>query len=78
MRKLFLALGCMYVVGAMTMDFTPHHTPEQVVPANNYEPRCELPCRCRDLKREPDPDTWDPHTDTYPPNYEWEKCMGVR
>lgn len=36
-----------------------------------------LPQKCQYLLREPDPDTWNPETDSYPPNLEWENCMGV-
>lgn len=36
-----------------------------------------LPQKCRYLLRTPDPDSWDPVTETYPSNYEWEDCMGV-
>jgi len=36
-----------------------------------------LPQKCSDLRREPDPATWDEVTETYPTNYAWEECMGV-
>lgn len=36
-----------------------------------------LPTICRHLEREPEYDSWDPVTETYPRNHEWEKCMGV-
>ena len=36
-----------------------------------------LPQRCSHLLREPDPDTWDVITETYPRNIPWENCMGV-
>lgn len=39
--------------------------------------RLTLPQKCAVHLREPDPDSWDPVTDTYPPNIEWENCMGV-
>lgn len=36
-----------------------------------------LPQQCAHLLREPDPDTWDEVTETYPRNTAWENCMGV-
>tara|TARA_R100001086_G_scaffold230028_1_gene150177 strand:+ start:301 stop:576 length:276 start_codon:yes stop_codon:yes gene_type:complete len=36
-----------------------------------------LPEKCEHLRRDPDPATWNPDTEEYPPNREWEACMGV-
>ena len=37
-----------------------------------------LPQHCEQYRRTPDPKTWNPKTETYPRNIEWEKCIGVR
>jgi len=60
------------VLGSCTAasDKTPD-TYEQV------QVRLTRPQMCADLSIDPDPETWDPVTETYPRNEAWEKCMGV-
>jgi len=38
--------------------------------------RLERPAKCQKYLRD-DPGEWNPETDEYPPNHEWENCMGV-
>lgn len=39
--------------------------------------RHDLPRRCAHLRRTYTDDEWDPVTETYPENKEWNECMGV-
>lgn len=39
--------------------------------------RPTLPQSCAHLLREVNEEEWNEVTHTYPPNYEWENCMGV-
>jgi hypothetical protein len=40
--------------------------------------RISLPDKCREFEREYHEDEWDEETESYPANYEWERCMLVR
>jgi len=48
-----------------------------IIAAPTPHKRQTLPEKCSHLRKKPDPATWDEVNDTYPPNYEWEDCMGV-
>lgn len=45
-------------------------------PPQVQSPRLTRPQVCAEFLRE-DPSEWDPETDTYPRNLEWESCIGV-
>lgn len=75
-------LGACVLVGALMwaalwiVVFLWMNSEEEVEPVPVAK-RLTLPQKCAEFRREPDPDSWDPVTDTYPPNIEWENCMGV-
>lgn len=48
--------------------------PVQAYRGTTYVTRPE---KCRVYLKPHDPETWDPITEEYPPNHEWEECMGV-
>jgi len=51
--------------------------PEEPVIQTEKPVTLSRPQSCAHLSLEPDPETWNPVTEEYPPNDEWEECMGV-
>jgi hypothetical protein len=51
---------------------------ELVVSEPQQQNESKLGRGCEKLRREYREDEWDEVTETYPTNYEWERCMGVR
>ena len=71
---IILALGiAMWLTKPETEVLPPEVTPSQ---PRLHTHRLERPQFCADLLRD-DPGKWDPETDTYPRNLEWEACIGV-
>lgn len=72
-----LAFSCLALLWlVLAIGFWQYANAESVITADPT-PQQTLPQQCAHLSREPDPATWDAVSDTYPPNLEWEDCMGV-
>ena len=80
MKWLMKMLGAALItiaVGGMYLSTTTTETVQEPVPVPAPKPqRLTRPQICASLLRS-DPGEWDPETDTYPRNLEWERCMGV-
>lgn len=76
-NETFVLFAALFVVWAITFGFAVRcEFKAEPLPQPKIK-TIPLPQKCAYLLREPDPETWDPKTDTYPRNIEWEKCMGV-
>ena len=70
-QLLIVCIAVFLTCGTPIIEVTP--PTEEVKPEQDYP----LPKRCEHFLEERDPKTWNPETELYPPNTEWEECMGV-
>lgn len=78
-RRILVSLGLITLLAMiwLSLQTVLQNTEDALVEYGTTPIRSHLPSECRHLERDPDPATWDPITETYPPNEEWENCMGV-